>query len=225
MITNFDIYRDADRLTTATQDFIVFNKSLSETGGNKVKKENEIPYVSKRAPMPGYYKFIIPKGAQFYYTKYHSLTYFSDNIIPVSDVPLTKEDCIKICCFPKSYQEACFRLNIIPENESMFMQPGAVSAEVALQKLRTVTKAINIQYGIDEYDFYNPLQDKWYIWRSDVTGLLSSRFVREASATVAEDAGCKTSLFLPFEFAADYLHYGGLNREFSELYKTYLQAK
>jgi hypothetical protein len=226
MFKYFEIHKDAHRITAAIENIPVFNYAVTkfestEYEVNGIKKE--IPYYSKRAPMPGYCKFIIPKGANFYYTKNDSLTYLSDKITLESDVPLTAEQCIEICNFPKSYENACARLGIKPLAKSKLIEFGLDGTpDIALKKLQTVSRCINAQYGIDEYDFYNPHQQKWFVC-VDHEGNFHPMFVRTPCKTVAEDAGCKTSLFLPFHFAVEYVC--KINSEFSELYKTYLQAK
>jgi hypothetical protein len=177
-------------------------------------------YHSWRAPEPGYYRFIIPKGAEFYYTINDSLQYVSDRIKLVSDKPLTEAECVEICNFPKTYVEACERLDIKPLDEERLADLGLSERVIALKKLETVIKCIKWQYGIEEYDFENQNQEKWFglFFMNSPFRYHSSICCRDTYALTY--AGCSSCLHLPFAFAARYVC--SLNREFFELWKTYM---
>jgi hypothetical protein len=169
---------------------------------------------SYRAPEPGYYRFIIPQGTKFYYTPYNSLMYVSKTIQLVSEDPLTDTDCIEICKFPKSYEEVCRTLHIQPLNEGKLIQYGLNGADIALKKLKLVCRLINIQYGINQYDWNVSELQKWsgYICPG-----LSHQFREAHSVELTSDTGCVNALYLPFPFAVKYVF--NLNREFAEYLK------
>jgi hypothetical protein len=173
-------------------------------------------YHSYRAPHEGYYRFVIPKGSEYYY-KPDWLDYVSDRIMLVSDKPLTEEECVEICNFPKSYVEACERLGIKPLDEDLLLHNGLDSADIALKKLKTVIKCINAQYGIEKYDLERKRQNKWHgLFRHD--GIF--RYIGIALRYSDMDVGFSSSLCLPFEFAVTYVC--SLNREFFGYWKTHI---
>jgi hypothetical protein len=189
----------------------------------KLKNTINEGYHSWRAPEPGYYRFVIPKGSRYYYTTNESLQYVSSNIRLVSDKPLTEEECVEICNFPKTYREACERLGIKPMDEGKFIQYGLDSADIAYKKLETVFECINRQYGIEKYDWENCSQAKWYGFF-----YMDSPFrfynvgckVLDVAATSYVEAGRSYRLHLPFQCAVDYVCY--INTEFFEYWKSYI---
>jgi hypothetical protein len=232
----FKIDRNYREEMTATEDIPVFKilnsgeYSLSHYCKYKVGELNpeidliavggEIAkgYFSSRVPNPGYFRFVIPKGSKYYYTTNDSLWYISSNIRFVSKEPLTEEECVELCNFPKTYVEACERLGIKPLDEDLLIGNGLDSADIALKKLQTVIKSINIQYGIEKYDWENRYQDKWY-----GSFILGANFIFASANYRSIDtySSCSSHLYLPFELAVKYVC--DLNEEFFEYWETYLQ--
>ncbi len=231
----FVIHKDFDEKKVATEDIVVYknlNSDLtSEHQGYKYKVGKSNPkikltkdgkdinegYHSWKTPFIGCYKFIIPKGSEYYYSPNQSLQYVSTHIELASDTPLTKEDCIEICGFPATYKEACERLGIEPLDENKLLECGLDKKDIALKKLETVIRSINIQYGIDKYDWDNSNQYKWRGWF-----YLDSpfRFAAAACRSTSAGAGCASRLHLPFRFAVDYVC--NINEEFFGYWKDYM---
>jgi hypothetical protein len=189
----------------------------------KVVVDGEIHegYHSYRAPKPGFYRFIIPKGSEYYYTVNDSMQYVSESITLVSDKPLTTEECIKICRFPKTYEKACERLGVKPVNEKKLIRAGLSERDIAMKKLETVIECINRQYGIEEYDGDDFDQCKFcgnFVCGScfKYIGPLCWRVKRDD--LVSQFKGIRNNL--PFEFAVEYVC--NLNGDFKGLWKTYL---
>jgi hypothetical protein len=179
-------------------------------------------YHSQRAPEPGYYRFVIPKGSEYYYTTNFSLQYVSSTVTLVSVRPLTEDECLEICNFPKTYEDACTRLGIKPVDEEIFNQSGLNKHLLFLGKLETVIKCINTQYGIEKYDWNNPNQRKWKGWFIMGESILLGGTVDQGVYAVTRGAtvGFASSLCLPFKFAAQYVC--SLNMEFFEYWKSYM---
>jgi hypothetical protein len=194
-----------------------------------VNNEIEKGYQSFRTPARGRYRFVIPKGSKYYYTINGSLQYVSDSLMLVSDKPLTEEECIEICNFPKTYVEACERLGIKPLDESSIQSGMEQKQNVAYKKLETVIECINRQYGIEKYDCENIYQHKCYgvfflgsnfrlKWVDDYSppkDPFNPQYDRDAHRrnTTHEIS------FLPFELAVEYVC--KLNSEFFEYFKIY----
>jgi hypothetical protein len=178
-------------------------------------------YLSYFAPEPGFYKFIIPKGSEFYYSHYDSFQFVSNRIQLVSEEPLTAAECIEICNFPKTYVEACERLGINPLNEAKLIEYGLTKKDVAFKKLQIVIESINMKYGTREYDWENSKYvEQWYgvfLFNSEFS------YQRANYRTVggAVDFGTSSRLYLPFKFAVDYVC--SLNSEFANLWRVYMQ--
>jgi hypothetical protein len=235
----FSIKKDNAKKTVATEDITVYknletrvlkNLKVGEQATKieliEINGEIENAYYSHRIPERGDYRFIIPKGSKYYYTPNNGMQYVSETIQLVSEDALAMEECIEICNFPKTYGEACERLGINPLNESKLIEFGLSAADIALKKLQTVIKCINTQYGVEKYDFNNPRQLKWFGWfhlgSSDVPMFYFKGEHFRTNGTCM-DAGCAASLHLPFEIAANYVC--SRNKEFFELWKTYLTAQ
>jgi hypothetical protein len=187
-----------------------------EVVNNKIEKG----YHSWRAAQPSRYRCVIPKGSKYYYTINGSLQYVSDSLMLVSDKPLTGEECIEICNFPKTYVEACERLGIVPVDESSI--PAGTKQHVAYQKLQTVIACINRHYGIEAYDMNNPHQHKWYgSFRlgSDLSFFNFDCYVPHEKPPFPQYEKMMTNRisFLPFFFAVQYVYC--LNSEFAGYWK------
>jgi hypothetical protein len=169
-----------------------------------------VGYHSFAAPYPGCYKFIIPKGSEYYYTIHDGLQYVSSNIKLVLCKPLTKNDCVIICNFPKTYEKACERLGI-----KMFDERGLTEKEVSLRRLKVVISCINRQYRI-EYDWNNRDQEKWF----GSFGSAPYFNLIEAERNEQEEEKYK-GLYLPFAFAVEYVF--RYNEEFSLYWRKQLE--
>jgi hypothetical protein len=213
-----------------------------------IQNEIRIGYTSQRAPEPGYYRFVIPKGSRYYYTTNYSLLYVSDRIKLVSDKPLTEKECIKICNFPKSYEEACKRLGWEPLTETKFRESKLCRyTTLSTLQIETVTTCINRQYGIEKYDWGNPNQFKWYGWYSnhhlefmganyrtakrveslpdtffDYRPLVDNPYMySECSNFGGTRMHCTNEMWLPFKFAVEYVYL--INPKFYDLWKSYFR--
>lgn len=234
----FVICKNFSEKKVAIEDIIVFknlNDNLSsecksyyyKVGKSNPKVELEVingeineGYHSWKLPFPGCYKFLIPKGSEYYYTLNHSVQYVSTNIELLSDKPLTEEECIELSNFPTTYQEACEKLGIEPLNESKLLECGLNKKDIAFKKLETIIRCINTRCEIVEYDWDNSKQYKWLGWfflDSPFRFHVTSYRYTYASAF----AGCASRLHLPTEWAVKYVY--NINQEFFGYWKEYMR--
>jgi hypothetical protein len=209
-------------LYTATKDIHVYDDlnacDASSSGICYDEDQADCDHVIRIRPEPGYYRFIIPKGCRYGFITRDLV--FSQYLKLVSINPLTVEECIEIWNFPKTYEEACWRLGIKPLDEDLVIDVGLTEKDIALKKLETVIRCINMDYGIDilEEDNIYTFENGWEgVFGFDDDGTFSFFDTRR---NMVLNAGFSIRLCLPNNFAVQYVC--SLNKEFFELWKTYM---